>query len=211
MRYSFGIVLAMILWLFSPAAEAATGLFGSEEVPGKNLAPFTKWTDMLKRHAWEGGQAARALPCRLGHDMKCREDNWRDLLAALEKAADDTRIDAVNSFMNQAPYITDIRNYGVNDYWATVREFLTKDGDCEDYAIAKYFSLKALGMDTRRMRIVVVEDLNLKTPHAVLALYTDSGVLILDNQIARPVRAESIVHYRPLYSINEEQWWLHRL
>lgn len=210
MRYSFGIVFVVILLLSSPA-PAAAGLFGSEEVPGKNLAPFTKWTSMLKRHTWEGGSSRRALPCRLDRDLKCREDNWRELLAALEKAADDTRIDSVNSFMNQAPYVTDARNYGINDYWATVREFLTKDGDCEDYAIAKYFSLKALGMDPSRMRIVVVEDLNLKTPHAVLALYTTSGVLILDNQIARPVRAESIVHYRPLYSINEEAWWLHRL
>lgn len=205
----------MILLLFSLPAGAAAGLFGSTEVEGKNIAPFTKWTEMLKRHAWEESREARPdarrLPCRLGDDLKCREDNWRDLLAALQEAADDTRIEDVNAFMNRAAYITDLRNYGIADYWATVREFLSKDGDCEDFAIAKYFSLKALGYDPNRMRIVVVEDLNLRTPHAVLALYTDGGILILDNQIARPVRADSIIHYKPLYSINEVAWWLHRL
>jgi predicted transglutaminase-like cysteine proteinase len=205
----------MVLWIFSSSLAAAAGLFGSSEVEGKNITPFTKWTQMLKRHGWEEEREARPdarrLPCRLGDDLQCRADNWRNLLAALQRAADDVRIRDVNAFMNKAAYITDLRNYGIGDYWATVREFLDKDGDCEDFAIAKYFSLKALGFDPGRMRIVVVEDLNLKTPHAVLALYTDSGVLILDNQIALPVRADSIVHYKPLYSINESAWWLHRL
>ena len=114
--------------------------------------------------------------------------------------------------------MTDMVNWGQADYWETIHEFLRQDGDCEDYAIAKYFSLKALGFDPATMRIVIVEDMNLHTPHAVLAVYASANPgdgkgdapLILDNQLPHPVKATSILHYRPIYSINETAWWFHR-
>ena len=204
-------LIAMLASTLLFATPAAAGLFGSQEIKGSTLTAFTKWTDMLARYQWETNRTGRKLPCRLSASFKCRDDEWRDLLTALKAMARDEKINRVNGFMNHAPYITDGNNYGMADYWATVYEFLRKDGDCEDYAIAKYFSLKALGFDPDRMRVVVVEDTNLKTPHAVLALYLDDQTLILDNQLPTPVRADSIVHYRPIYSINETAWWLHRL
>ncbi len=204
-------IVVLVCSLLCAAPAAAAGLFGSQEIKGSTLAAFTKWTDMLDRYQWEENRTGRKLPCRLSASFKCRDDEWRNLLTALKTLARSEKINRINGFLNQAPYITDNANYGMADYWATVYEFLRKDGDCEDYAIAKYFSLKALGFDPARMRVVVVEDLNLKTPHAVLALYLDGQTLILDNQLPAPVRAESIVHYRPIYSINETAWWLHRL
>ena len=51
------------------------------------------------------------------------------------------QLDAVNRYMNKHQYITDIVNWGVTDYWETPREFFLKDGDCEDFAIAKFKSL----------------------------------------------------------------------
>ena len=60
------------------------------------------------------------------------------------------------------------------------------------------------------MRIVIVQDLNLKVAHAVLAVYLDDTIKILDNQIKQVVEAGTIRHYRPIYSVNEESWWLHR-
>jgi len=56
----------------------------------------------------------------------------------------------------------------------------------------------------------VVEDLNLRMPHAVLAVRLDDGVVVLDNQAARPMNAATVDRYRPIYSINQEAWWLHR-
>ena len=112
--------------------------------------------------------------------------------------------------MNGVPYITDIRNYGVDDYWATPKQFLYRDGDCEDYAIAKYMSLRALGFTPEELRVVVLQDLNLRIAHAVLVVYLDQQGLILDNQIKRVVDQEKIHHYSPYYSINETAWWLHK-
>jgi predicted transglutaminase-like cysteine proteinase len=112
--------------------------------------------------------------------------------------------------MNRQRYLTDPRNYGVKDYWATPIQFLKRDGDCEDYAIAKFISLRALGFTNDMLRIVVLQDLNLRIGHAILVVYLDGRALVLDNQVRRVVPAETIRHYQPIYSINEQHWWLHR-
>ena len=71
-------------------------------------------------------------------------------------------------------------------------------------------SLRALGWDNVHMRLVLLQDLNLKIAHAVLVVYLDGSAWVLDNQIKQLVAAESIRHYRPLFSLNEDSWWLHR-
>ena len=121
-----------------------------------------------------------------------------------------TQLQVVNTFMNERRYIVDPINWGVRDYWSTPGQFFAKFGDCEDYAIAKYLTLKRLGMPAASMRIVVLQDLNLRIAHAVLAVYTEDGIIILDNQIRGTVQASVIRHYKPIFSINEDAWWLHR-
>jgi len=98
---------------------------------------------------------------------------------------------------------------GAEDYWAVAREFLYNDGDCEDYAITKLFSLRWLDFSPAELRIVVLQDTNLRVPHAVLAVADQNDILILDNQIQEVVSHQAIVHYLPVYSINEQHWWMH--
>ena len=138
-------------------------------------------------------------------------DDWRGLLAFLKEKPVETQIAEINIHMNKAPYITDIINWGVRDYWATLFQFMRKDGDCEDYAIAKYISLKELGVDADHMRIAVVQDTNLNIPHAVLVVAVNGTRWVLDNQISYVVKEKAVLHYKPLYSINEKAWWLHRM
>jgi predicted transglutaminase-like cysteine proteinase len=183
-------------------------LFGSREVQSGNLAPFQKWTGMLARQVNE-----RVLydgPCGSRRFNRCHLQEWRRLLAEVATKDRRAQLEAVNNFMNGAPYITDPVNYGVPDYWATPLQFLGKNGDCEDYAIAKFISLRELGFDNSELRIVIVDDVNLRVPHAVLAVYLDSRILVLDNQIPRVISAELVRHYRPIYSINEDRWWRHQ-
>jgi len=116
--------------------------------------------------------------------------------------------------MNKAKYVQDKNNWGKNDYWATPQEFMARFGDCEDYAIIKYLSLRMLGWKDEDLRVVAVKDLNLKVGHAVLVVYmtTKSGKripLVLDNQIKDVVKASSIRHYQPVFSINQKNWWRH--
>lgn len=205
------VALAVQAGVAHAAQDPASGLFGSREVRSTHLGAFVKWNEMRGRHAWEEERRHIRQPCRLTAAFKCRRDEWQAVLARTADLSAAEKVREINAFMNEATYITDIRNWGVSDYWSSVREFLRKDGDCEDYAIAKYYSLKALGFDPATMRVVVVEDTNLDTAHAVLAVELEGETLILDNQIPDVVKSTSIIHYRPVYSINEEAWWLHKL
>ncbi|MFQ5784811.1 MAG: transglutaminase-like cysteine peptidase [Alphaproteobacteria bacterium] len=183
-------------------------LFGTREVRSTNLAPFPKWTGLLDRYF--GEREITEGSCTATSFNRCHLDAWHELIGELKGVDPATQLDRVNRFMNEAPYITDPRNYSLPDYWATPRQFFNRNGDCEDYAIAKFMTLRALGWPNRDMRIVVLQDLNLRIPHAILVVYRDGVAWVLDNQIEQVVTADRIRHYRPLYSVNEDSWWLHR-
>lgn len=202
----------LLLLAAAPAAAAelsgVPGLFGSQEFRSPDLRPFPKWTGVLARHQTSHGKIAPACSrSQFGH---CPPEGWAEFLAGLSGKSPRAQVDAVNAAMNRARYITDLVNWGTQDYWATPSEFFWKDGDCEDYAIAKYLSLKALGFAQDSLRVVVVQDLNLKIPHAILVVYLDGKPLLLDNQIGTVIEAQRVRHYRPIYSVNETAWWLHR-
>lgn len=190
------------------AAAPAPHLFGSRETRSLNITMFPKWNGALKRYFSERRLAD--APCTSSAFNRCHLREWSAFLSGLRGRDRRSQLEAVNAYMNRQPYLTDPRNYGVSDYWATPAEFLTRDGDCEDYAIAKFLSLRALGFANDMLRIVVLQDLNLRVGHAILVVFLDGEALVLDNQVRRVVRAEAIHHYQPIYSINEEYWWLHQ-
>lgn len=184
-------------------------LFGSREIRSDRLYLFPKWRGALARYFDEA-----KLPdggCTESAFNRCQLRQWKKFLRGLRGLDEMSQLKAVNYFLNRHPYIIDPRNYGVPDYWATPFQFLARDGDCEDYAIAKYFSLRSLGFPADSLRIVVLQDLNLNTAHAILVVYMGRKAMVLDNQIPTVIDSATILHYRPIYSINEKHWWLHRL
>lgn len=183
------------------ASEGDNLLFGTAETQSDNFQPFEKWTSAVDKMAKERANLEA---------FKTRFKKWLDQLDALKDKDRLTQVNEINKLMNQAEYVVDQTNWGVSDYWASPGEFLAKFGDCEDYAIAKYMALKYLGVPAEKMRVVAVKDLNLKVGHAILAVYLDDGVMILDNQIKIVVESKRIRHYEPVYSINEKAWWRHR-
>jgi len=113
----------------------------------------------------------------------------------------------INSFLNRVPYMDDIAHWRVEDYWATPAETVAGNGaDCEDYAIAKYFLLKELGILPARLRMVYVRAGRSAQAHMVLAYYAqpDADPLILDNLDDRVRTASSRPDLAPVYSFNEE-------
>lgn len=216
-RMTTGTLLAacLVVMIITPAVSAASGLFGSMEIPSKNMKSFEKWTDMWRRFNLPPTEVAPALqngpPCRGLARIQCGREAWDAFIA--QHADDDPKalLDAVNNYMNKTPYIIDPVNWGIPDYWATPDEFFLKDGDCEDYAISKYVTLKRMGVPKESMRLVILQDENLRAAHAVLSVEIDGTVYILDNQIDNVLPDTQILHYRPVYSINETGWWLHRV
>lgn len=174
-------------------------LFGSQEKRSTNLKAFTKWSGMFSRFERSFQSSSDQAVIK---DFQGKLANMRGL--PLNKM-----VSEVNDLVNQTRYIVDSKNYGQTDYWATPVEFLRKGGDCEDFAIAKYTALRALGVPEERLRVVILEDMQKNIPHAVLVVYTDQGPMLLDNQIKRAVKVSSVDHYKPIFSINRHAWWLH--
>ncbi len=174
-------------------------LFGAREKKSTNLKAFTKWSGMFKRFEKE---LKNNKSSRIIKDLKTK-------LSKFKSSSIYAMADKVNNLMNKQRYILDNNNWGKSDYWATPIEFMQRGGDCEDYAIAKYISLKALGVPESRMRIAIVQDQRKNIPHAVLIVYSEKGAMVLDNQIKTMQSANSISHYKPIFSINRYAWWLH--
>ena len=135
------------------------------------------------------------------------------LLAHSAALDDEGQLAAVNIFFNRRiVFAEDIDAWGQADHWASPLEALALGrGDCEDYAIAKYFSLVALGMPVARLRMVYVRaqtDAG-SQPHMVLAYYAQahSEPLILDNLITELRPASRRPDLVPVFSFNSEGLW----
>jgi len=183
---------------FAPPAYYAA-LFGADEKASTSLDAFKKWTDMFRRFDAAVGNTSSEKVVR----------EWKENLQDFRGLPLESMARRVNDLVNKQDYINDTRNWGTSDYWETPIEFFTRGGDCEDFAIAKYASLRALGVPEDRLRITILQDTQKNIPHAVLAVYTDNDVLILDNQIKAVRSSSAISHYKPIFSINRNAWWLH--
>jgi predicted transglutaminase-like cysteine proteinase len=194
-----------------PAAAAATTppqLFGTAEFRVDSLAALPQWQQVLRRIAAESplyracAEAADTCPTKSAIA-------WQALLKSEAGQPRLAQLQAINQFFNQWQYRTDEQNYGERDYWATPLEFLRRSGDCEDYAIAKYVSLRQLGFGAEELRLVVLHDIVRDLPHAVLAVYLDGQIYILDNLTTAVLPQEQVSHYVPYYSVNETTRWAH--
>lgn len=181
------------------AAPAYPPLFGKDETRHDDMKPFTKWAGVLKRFG-EQFQSTHVTP---------KTKAWLSFLQKQRDTKPLNQIKAINRYMNKQPFIEDKDNYKLSDYWATPMEFLKRGGDCEDYAIAKYVSLRALGFAEDTLRLAIVYDTDLQLPHAVLIVYLDGKPLVLDNQTNNVKSADALKHYMPIYSINQLAWWRH--
>ncbi len=194
---------------FSLACEAGAfppNLFGYKEASQTDIGVFSQWVSVLERHlrddVAEGNCTARRY-------NRCHLRNWQAFLQDIRDLPRAQQLQKINRFANSKPYVLDIENYNLEDYWAIPRELLYNGGDCEDYAITKLFSLRWLGFAEEEMRLVVLQDTNLKVAHAVLAVAQEDDIFILDNQVDAVVSHRQIVHYAPVYSINQSRWWMH--
>ena len=136
---------------------------------------------------------------------------WQTLLLKERHASVMSQLNAVNQFFNQMVFISDERLWGEKDYWETPYEFLgAGGGDCEDFSVAKYFSLLQLGIPDYKLRLVYVKALTLNEFHMVVAYYpTPSSIpLILDNLIAAIKPANERPDLLPIYSFNGSKLWI---
>jgi predicted transglutaminase-like cysteine proteinase len=143
---------------------------------------------------------------------KVRIEEWDRLINSSLSTEENQQLQAVNRFFNrQLRFVDDSINWRQTDYWATPVEALVKGaGDCEDYAIAKYFTLRRLGVPSEKLRITYVKALTYNQAHMVLTYYSSPSAvpLVLDNLIGEIRPASQRKDLLPVYAFNAEGLYL---
>lgn len=180
------------------------------------LAFVGAWACIL---VWQFGHSApnfdqlrASYVARWGESSAIRFQAWRDFLSSAQGGSEMERLKKVNDFFNRnVRFVDDLANWGQNDYWATPIETLGKaQGDCEDYVIAKYFSLGLVGIPVDKLRLVYVQARTGTSgaagsqAHMVLAYYPepDEEPYVLDNLVGDVRLASRRPDLSPVFSFN---------
>ncbi|MFD2230945.1 transglutaminase-like cysteine peptidase [Alkalimarinus sediminis] len=134
-----------------------------------------------------------------------RIERWQTMTTLNDKLHIERKLSLVNEFFNKTDFKSDMSHWGQEDYWASPVELLsTNAGDCEDYSIAKYFTLMAMGVPVEHLRITYVKAVRLNQAHMVLAYYEEPNKepLILDNMTDEILPASERTDLVPVYSFN---------
>ena len=207
-------------------ARAATAAVGFEDLS----QPVTRFPALFGTREFFIGSTVKKLP-RARAAIKPLEDeiaaNFAQAVAQMPSAAavrsgttdaifraagafsPRERMRMVNDFANRMPYIEDIDNYGLRDFWADTATFFKNGGDCEDFAMAKFKLLERMGFHPARMRIVLVLDEDRNRQHAVLAVNAGGEAWMLDSLIRDVKPHQLATHYRPTVSLSGPRLYLH--
>ncbi|WP_367650870.1 transglutaminase-like cysteine peptidase [Methylomonas sp. ZR1] len=149
---------------------------------------------------------------KYGAAAKQRFVDWQSLIENGKSWPEAEKLERVNNFFNgNVEFVDDIILWQKTDYWAAPTEFLAKGaGDCEDYSIAKYFTLVEMGVDESKLRITYVKALELNQAHMVLTYFDSPRAvpLVLDNLKPSIVPATQRSDLQPVYSFNGTGLWL---
>ncbi len=148
---------------------------------------------------------------KYGKSARLRLVAWENLIITDNSQTELEKLEKVNQFFNQMEFVEDIDHWGNKDYWATPIEFLgTQGGDCEDFTIAKYFTLKAMGIEEEKLNLTYVKALTYNVHHMVLTYFSTPGSepLVLDNIVADIKPASQRRDLLPIYSFNGTGLWL---
>ena len=146
-----------------------------------------------------------------GKNARERVVYWQELIRSGVGLSDMQKLLRVNNFFNALTFVNDMDHWGKKDYWATPLETLISNGgDCEDFSIAKYFTLLEMGIPAEKMRLTYVKALRLNQAHMVLTYFPspEDDPLVLDNldKAISPVSLRDDL--KPVYSFNGEGLWL---
>lgn len=195
--------------------EIASDAPASKMVPETSDEPFglfvfrapegllwTKWRAISEAMAAEREQLEH---CRIFREAcSAPADRFVDIVDTVRSLSDRARIDRVNAVVNNAVrYVSDYAQHGVADRWtAPLATFAAGQGDCEDYAIAKYALLREAGVAENDLRLLLVKDRAVRQDHAVLAVRLDARWLVLDNRRDTPIETADLRHFVPLFTLD---------
>ncbi|MCV6589565.1 MAG: transglutaminase-like cysteine peptidase [Marinobacterium sp.] len=157
------------------------------------------------------GRIVEHVDNRWGERAAQRARDWQALINDYRDASPAAQMKAVNDFFNQLLFTDDTVIWRQEDYWATPVEFIGEGaGDCEDFTIAKYYTLVEMGFAAKKLRLMYVKSKTLNQHHMVLTYYKRRGAqpLVMDNidPAIKPARKRRDL--LPVYSFNADNLWL---
>ena len=162
-------------------------------------------------------QLAEPVVTRIEHEYGDyalqRVEKWQAMIAAAGNMPEREKLETVNRFFNAMRFVSDAVLWGKEDYWATPLEtLLANGGDCEDFSIAKYFTLRQAGVAQEKLRLTYVKALDLNQAHMVLMYFSTPGAdpLVLDNLDKTIKPASMRKDLLPVYSFNAGGLWIAR-
>lgn len=195
------LCLAVVLCLLLFAAEPASAtqnetLLTTSPTQIQSIDALPQWRRVIEDYA-----LIQSLP------PSNRVIAWNKFIDSIRDDRPIRQILKVNLWFNGYPYKQDNWLYSRNDHWATPTEFLQTGGDCEDYAIIKYLTLRRLGFSAEAMKIVMVYDVFSGTDHAFLTVQYNGETYVLDNRDNLTVESHYVDRYKPHYAFNEHDLW----
>ena len=185
------------LWI-SPAPAKA--------VRTEPVGQLSEWPDFIRRQSL----SLQALHHCTRDRAACESpeiERWAGLIQSLQGQNRLRQIITVNKWFNRLPYKYDDVAYNTADYWADTRALLLHRGDCEDYALSKYYTLRQLGFSPDQLKIAVVYDKESYSNHAVLMVYIDGTRYMMDINGDSTDPSPMGPRYRTLYTFNERSAW----
>lgn len=184
----------------APTTAMAEAIFDENSELGTIAIPVetTRFDDRWSRV--RRAPAARVLQAQL------------DRAAVTQGLSEATTLERVNQWVNrQIAYADDASNYRQRDFWATAEETVARgSGDCEDYAILKMHLLRAAGIDSDRMKLVLLRDQAINADHALLLVRSAAaGWVVLDNMTDRVYDGRLANAARPIMSFSGDRRWIH--
>ena len=178
------------------------------------IVSFITITTIASKTFFITNSKLNSISLKYGTNAKSRVELWDNMLQSSKNEKILNKLKNVNDFFNKIQYKTDSRHWKKKDYWATPYEFMgTAAGDCEDYAIAKYFSLRKIGVPDSKLRITYVKYIKTRSKfeqaHMVLTYYHKPGAtpIVLDNINKKLKLATKRKDLKPVYSFNAGGLW----
>ena len=184
-------------------ADPLTEAFGARAVMPLDVKNSTRWTDVLRR---QETSLAQPTPCTNQAADQCFETFWTQTVAELKPLPRAEQVRLVNDLVNKMGYWSDWDVYREADHWATPEEMFDKQGgDCEDFALFKYFLLRAAGVPAEDLRITMValDD----QAHMVSLVMVDGAPVVLDCVVLRATPPDQLRQYQAVYSLSETGAW----
>jgi predicted transglutaminase-like cysteine proteinase len=175
---------------------------------------FVGWINARQQVTLYTPAKLKQIEKKYGRKVAERFVKWKKFVAVNQNKSESEKLRLTNDFFNkQLLWISDIKLWKKKDYWATPMEtLLKKAGDCEDFTIIKYFTLTALGVPVKHLKLTYVKALKYNQAHMVLTYSKTkrSIPLVLDNINKKILPASKRKDLKPVYSFNGEGMWLQK-